>query len=896
MVLYEEVKKKHRQLMRDERRAVRKKERKRSRKEFMQDPYKFAKKLFDEKKGGKLDCSKEDLETHLKDTYTDPKRHIKLPPIDGLKRPTAPGKKFNMDDLKMKEVDLFIRKARAKGAPGNDGVCYKVYKYCPRLRLRLFLLLKDMWKRKDVAERWAIAEGIYLPKEEESKEIGQFRPISLLNIDGKIMFGIVAKRIIAFATENGFIDESNQKAGIPGIPGCVEHAFSIWNAIKEAKDNKHDLSVVWLDLANAYGSVPHVLIDQAMEFFWIPEPVRMMVRKYYDLFKMRFTTGSFTTDWQRLEVGIAAGCTISVILFVLVMEMLLKACECEGAKMLTPLRSFMDNITVLSKCEDATRRILHRLDELIAWSRMRFKAKKSRSATLKRGIQKEVRFFIGGEPIPTVREKPVKSLGRLYQKSLSDRSQGKQIQQTAESGMKAIDNTSLPGKFKCWCLQFVLYARLLWPMMIYDLALTRIERIEQRCNCYIRKWSGLPKMLTTSALYGRLSPLKLPIASITEEFKAGKIRTVMTLRYSKDEKIRSNPPEVRTGQKWSAEMTTDDLVCQLEHKDVIGSVQNNREGLGMRAFKPFSASNPSEKRKAVVNEMRTNENISRQVKLVQCSVQGQCLQWESMVLERKISWKDIWDWETARTSFLIKSTYDVLPSPVNLKRWNQQEEDTCRCGQRGTMKHILSHCSLGLDRRTWRHNQVLKVLETKFKGKLETINNGKAPKISKLEKINFVREGKEPAVKNCRSSKSDKRWEGTWQIAADLDEPLVFPLVASTQRPDLVMWCVEKRKAILMELTISWEENIRAAEERKHQRYRDLVERCKEDGWDVEYHHIGIGARGYIERDFISLLRNLFGFSQTEVSKTLKDIQETVEKASMWLWLKRDDPIWSTSN
>ena len=490
----------------------------------------------------------------------------------------------------------------------------------------------------------------------------------------------------------------------------------------------------------------------------------------------------------------------------------------------------------------------------------------------------------------------MKSLGRLYGKSLSDRSQGREIQETAESGMKAIDNTSLPGKFKCWCLQFVLYARLLWPMMIYDLALSRIERIEQRCNWYIRKWLGLPKMLTTSALYGRLSPLKLPIASITEEFKAGKIRTVMTLRYSKDEKIRNDPPEVRTGKKWSAETTTDDLVCQLEHKDVIRSVQNNREGLGMRAFKPFCASSATEKRKAVVNELRTNENINRQVKLVQCSVQGQCLQWESVVVERKIGWKDIWDWETARTSFLIKSTYDVLPSPVNLKRWRQQEEETCRCGQRGTMKHILSHCSLGLDRRTWRHNQVLKVLETKFKAKVDAFNNGKAPKISKLEKINFVRQGKEPAIKNRRSSKADKRWEGTWKIAADLDVPLVFPLVATAQRPDLVLWCEEKKRAILMELTVSWEDNIRAAEERKEQRYRNLIERCEEDGWDIDYYHIGIGARGYIERGFIFLLKNRFGFTQTEVKKTLKDLQETVEKASMWLWLKRDDPNWTTSN
>ena len=804
-VLYEEVKKKHRQLLRDERRAERRRAQKKTLKEFTSNPYKFAKKLFDEKKGGKLECTKDDLEKHLKETYTDPKRNTKLPPIDGLKRPTAPGKSFNMNELKMKEVDSFVKKARAKAAPGNDGVSYKVYKYCHKLRIRLFLLLKEMWKRRDVTERWAIAEGIYLPKEESSKEIGQFRPVSLLNIDGKIMFGILAKRIIDFVTENGYIDESNQKAGIPGIPGCVEHAFSIWEEIQQAKETKRDLTVIWLDLANAYGSVPHVLIEQAMEFFWIPEPVRRMIRKYYDLFKMRFTTGSFTTDWQRLEVGIAAGCTISVILFVLVMEMLLKACKCDGAKTVTPLRSFMDDITTLMRGEKATRDLLQRLDELIEWSRMKFKAKKSRSLTFIKGTQRQVRFFIGGEPIPTVKEKPVKSLGRLYQKSLSDRGQGVEIQKTAEDGLRAIDNTRLPGKFKCWCLQFVLYARLLWPLMIYDVALSRVEKIEQKVNCFIRKWLKLPKMLTTSAIYGKSIPLNLPLASITEEYKAGKVRTIMTLRYSKDVKIRENPPEVRSGKKWNAEEETDRLIEQLEHKDIVGSVQTNREGLGTRAFKPFRASSQVEKRKAVVNELRSNEDQKRKLSLVQCSVQGQCLQGESIVVERKISWKDIWDWETARTSFLIRSTYDVLPSPANLRRWKQSQEEKCKCGQKGTMKHILSHCPLGLDRRTWRHNQVLKVLEEAFSKKVDEINKGKGPRMEKLEQINFVKNGRAPSAKNKKRLKPDERWIGTWKIAVDLGTPLVFPLVTTEKRPDLVIWREEKKKAVIMELTVSWE-------------------------------------------------------------------------------------------
>ena len=159
----------------------------------------------------------------------------------------------------------------------------------------------------------------------------------------------------------------------------MEHAFAIWDAIQKSKEEKGELSVVWLDLANAYGSVPHKLLKMAMEHFWIPEEIQKLMMKYYDNFMMRFTVGDFTTEWQRLEIGIAAGCTISVIWFILVMEMVIRSTETNGAEIKTPLKAFMDDITVVSKSEVATHGMLKRLDQLIDWSRMKFKAKKSRS-------------------------------------------------------------------------------------------------------------------------------------------------------------------------------------------------------------------------------------------------------------------------------------------------------------------------------------------------------------------------------------------------------------------------------------------------------------------------------------------------------------------------------------
>ncbi len=51
-----------------------------------------------------------------------------------------------------------------------------------------------------------------------------------------------------------------------------------------------------------------------------------------------------------------------------------------------------------------------------------------------------------------------------------------------------------------------------------------------------------------------------------------------------------------------------------------------------------------------------------------------------------------------------------------------------------------------------------------------------------------------------------------------------------------------------MELTVPWEENFADAEHRKEERYEKLIDECKEQGWKVEYYHLAVGARGFIEK------------------------------------------------
>ena len=119
----------------------------------------------------------------------------------------------------------------------------------------------------------------------------------------------------------------------------------------------------------------HYGLLKVMDFFYIQHEVQDIMKEYYENFRMHFSTEDFTTEWHRLEIGIAAGCTISAIWFILVTEMLLRAAGCyeERVKVRSPKKAFMDDVTLPTKDVDLMQSVLTRLDELIIWSRMKFK-------------------------------------------------------------------------------------------------------------------------------------------------------------------------------------------------------------------------------------------------------------------------------------------------------------------------------------------------------------------------------------------------------------------------------------------------------------------------------------------------------------------------------------------
>lgn len=152
--------------------------------------------------------------------------------------------------------------------------------------------------------------------------------------------------LMEFLLQNAYIDTSVQKRGVPGVPGCLEHTGEVTQMIGEAREGRGDF-----------------------------ELIRKLIMDYYSNFSGRVSSSSQTFAWHWPEKGIITGCTISVSLFSLATNMIVKTAEvkCRGPMSRSctqqlPIRAFMDDLTVMTTFIPGCRWLLQELEQLISWA------------------------------------------------------------------------------------------------------------------------------------------------------------------------------------------------------------------------------------------------------------------------------------------------------------------------------------------------------------------------------------------------------------------------------------------------------------------------------------------------------------------------------------------------
>jgi len=134
-----------------------------------------------------------------------------------------------------------------------------------------------------------------------------------------------------------------------------------------------------------------------------------------------------------------------------------------------------------------------------------------------------------------------------------------------------------------------------------------------------------------------------------------------------------------------------------------------------------------------------------------------------------------------------------------------------------------------------------------------------------------------------------------WKLLVDYDhKKITFPpiIVASAQRPDVVLWSSRSRTVILLELTCPAEEGITAAQIRKESRYHELINEINETKtWKAHLLTVEVGARGLVASTTYRVFRVL-GLTAPQAKSLVKALSEIVVRCSYAIYLAHNSPVW----
>ncbi|KAH7489198.1 Retrovirus-related Pol polyprotein from type-1 retrotransposable element R2 [Phytophthora ramorum] len=312
------------------------------------------------------------------------------------------------------DIEDQLQRARGSSSPGLDGVGYDIYKaFAAQLLPALHAAFACCWRHKQVPQSWKVGVVRLLFKKGERTEPANWRPICLQQAIYKLYAGVLARRLTRWLDANG--RHADTQKGFRAMNGCGEHNFLAATLVDQARRKRRELHVVWYDFANAFGSVPHDLLWEALERQGVPSPFIACCRGLYA--DAAFTVGNAadgTTAPIALRVGVFQGCPLSPHLFTAAIAPLLHALkrlpdtgvqlsrvDCPGAS------AYADDLKIFSGTEGGTKRQHALVADFLRWTGMRANPAKCCTMSVQRdtrGVLKacNLGLQLDGAPIPAL--------------------------------------------------------------------------------------------------------------------------------------------------------------------------------------------------------------------------------------------------------------------------------------------------------------------------------------------------------------------------------------------------------------------------------------------------------------------------------------------------------------
>ena len=398
---------------------------------------------------------------------------------------------------------------------------------------------------------WLAKGCTYLiPKNKETANPKNFRPITCLNIMYKIYTALMAGKTYKYL-ESAELLPIEQKGCRKGANGCLDQLLISKTAIEDCKRRKKNLSVAWLDYQKAFDSMPHSWIIRALEIMGVhPNLVnacKNMMKHWATVIQLNGNAGQIVTSEIKIRRGIYQGDAFSPLLFCIGLIPLSKKLNEQqngydledGYKQLTHLL-YMDDLKLFSSNETKLQQQLKTVKEFSDDIGMKFGLDKCAKVTFKKGK------FFKGENVTIDNETSIRQLdpGETYKYLGMEENSGVQNTTVKEKVKKeyirrvrAVLKTELSAKNKISAIGALAVPVLQYGFAILDWKMTEIRALDVKTRKYLTMYKMHHPSADVHRLYVSRKLGGRGLRQIEAAYKSTIISTKYYLRKKRNEDL-----------------------------------------------------------------------------------------------------------------------------------------------------------------------------------------------------------------------------------------------------------------------------------------------------------------------------------------------------------------------
>ncbi len=254
------------------------------------------------------------------------------------------------EPFSQKEIAKTIKLSSMNSAAGPDGLPYEFYKdHIKDCLGYLTKLFNEYLSGSPVSKSQKNGSLILLHKKGNLNDIANYRPITLLNTDYKLLTATLNRRILVFLES---ITRPEQKGFTPNR-SILENPIIIDYIMKLSKT----FFIAFIDFQKAFDSVSHKTITSALHLIGFPAKITKLIKSLLKDATITLNMGAMKSDAIQIKKGTRQGDPISPTLFNITINFLsnylnsnLKGITINNQKISHLL--FADDLVLISETEE----------------------------------------------------------------------------------------------------------------------------------------------------------------------------------------------------------------------------------------------------------------------------------------------------------------------------------------------------------------------------------------------------------------------------------------------------------------------------------------------------------------------------------------------------------------